>query len=937
MRHASVIAMCPGEETIAAYLAGRLAIAERDAFDSHLDTCSLCHELLAALGKGAQPRAESSATSLGVGPSLGVGSTDEVTDPTSLPAGHPLGRYVLLARLGAGGMGVVYAAYDPELDRKIALKILRRADAAGTRLRDEARAIARLAHPNVVAVHDVGEADGEVFVAMEHVDGSTLRDWLRTPRTPAEILAVFAQAGAGLAAAHAVGLVHRDVKPSNLIVGKDGRARVLDFGLARRHAIGDDEDGPLVGTPAYMAPEQQRGGRADARADQFAFCVSLWEALAGERPAPDPAVAARGTIAGVGARTMRALRRGLAARPEDRFPTMGSLLQELVPAPRKRWRWAIAIFLAGGTLAAAGFAVFTGGGATPSCARAGDPVTRVWGGPQRTALRAAFGATHLPYADTAADEAIAQLDAWTLRWQRSAEASCRATAIDRVQPAELEGLRRSCLDQLVERLEPLVALAEAATPAIIAKADALAAALPGPERCDDTAALIAISPPSEASRVEVGALRAAIARTEAEIFGGRGEQVRAEVGVLQRKAEALAYPPLRARARFLGARLDQALAHYDQAIAGLHAAAREATAARDLEQLAEIWIDLTQTLGNDQRTLDQAAVFDGYAESLVALLPDRDALGLQLEFARCNRNRDSSKPDDVATLAHHCETTIAAAERARPPRLAIANAARTRLGHFQRLLGQDAQAHATLVAAVAEAVRVHGELHPDTAVARYSLGIAELAADRLEAGITELRQALAIRRAAFAGNNLQVAESLQGLGDALATKGEHREAIALFDEALAMAEALGQGTSALAANCHILDGMSLEEVQRDDDALTHYLRAADIADRTLQHSEPLAAMGLRLAADVSGRHGHAPVGVLHLERALRLLERARAAPIEVGTTQQRLSEVLLRIPAERARARAMAEAARASFVTAGKAGAPALAELDAYLRKQGWR
>src|SRR5262249_54400520 len=143
-----------------------------------------------------------------------------------------LGRYILLSRIGAGGMGIVYAAYDPELDRRVALKLLRDAR-PGVALRDEARAIAKLAHPNVVAVHDVGREGDAAFVAMEYVDGTTLAEWLRERRAPAAILDAFVQAGRGLAAAHAVGLVHRDVKPSNIMIGRDGRARVLDFGLAR--------------------------------------------------------------------------------------------------------------------------------------------------------------------------------------------------------------------------------------------------------------------------------------------------------------------------------------------------------------------------------------------------------------------------------------------------------------------------------------------------------------------------------------------------------------------------------------------------------------------------------------------------------------------------------------------------------------------------------
>ncbi|MGN6108663.1 MAG: protein kinase domain-containing protein [Kofleriaceae bacterium] len=931
---------------MAAYVAGRLSRDERDRFEEHLDTCSACHELLAALGKLGASRAPVAASSLGAG-SLGTAGDAASTDGDWAP-GQQLGRYVLLARLGAGGMGVVYAAYDPELDRKVAVKVLRHADErAGARLRDEARAIARLAHPNVVAVHDVGVAAGEVFVAMEHVEGVTVRDWLRAPRTPSEILAVFVQAGRGLAAAHQVGLVHRDVKPSNLIVGKDGRARVLDFGLAR--AVPDADDG-IVGTPAYMAPEQQRGDRVDARADQYAFCVALWEALAGERPDAnnpdadrpdaDRLTGDRRIVERAGDRVERALRRGLSPRAEDRFPTLDALLDQLAPRARTRRRVLVATFLAGGALAAAGAAIAfrDRDHDVPTCARAGEPVAQAWGDPQRAALRAAFERTRLPYAATAAATAIAQLDAWTAAWRLGAETSCKATSVDRVQPAELHAARQACLDQLLERLVPLARLTATADASLVANAGSLVAGLPSPARCSDVAGLAALPPlpPAERERAEVAALRAAMATTEAEILAGRLGAARPEVEALVRRAEALDYLPLRARGQQLLAQLEQSTSRYDESIAALHAAARAATAARDLEQLAEIWIDLTQTLGNDQRTLDQADLFDGYASALVALLPDREPLALSLAHARCNRN--IARAEDAARLAAHCRDTIDRALRAQPPRDRIANAARTRLGHFQRLLGEADEARATLRTAVDEAVRVHGALHPDTAIARYALGIAEISEQRFDDGIAQLRQALEIRRASFPGNNVQVAESLQGLGDALASKGDHAEAIGLLDQAIAMLDAIGQGRGAHAANSHVLLGMSLEEVKRDDDATTHYLAAADIADRALQHREAVAAMALRLAADIAARTTRPALGVAHLERALRLLERGKAGPLELGKTQVRLAELLVELgPTERVRARATAEAARANLVTAGAPAAEQLATLDGFLRRRGWR
>ncbi len=280
-----------------------------------------------------------------------------------------IGRHAILRQLGAGGMGVVFAAYDEELDRKVALKLLHAETSGGTegraRLLREAQSLARLSHPNVVQIHDIGEHRDQVYVAMEFVDGTTLDVWQRAAgRTLAEILRAYHQAGEGLFAAHRAGLVHRDFKPDNVLVGDDGRVRVADFGLARRglgdatrpdHApaapaeLGRSADasttaaGAIVGTPAYMAPEQFQGVPTDARGDIFSFCAALWEALHGERPFAGHSVhelalsvtagARRRPARELPARLQRALERGLAVDPDARWPTMEPLLAAIAVDP----------------------------------------------------------------------------------------------------------------------------------------------------------------------------------------------------------------------------------------------------------------------------------------------------------------------------------------------------------------------------------------------------------------------------------------------------------------------------------------------------------------------------------------------------------------------------------------------------------------------------
>jgi serine/threonine protein kinase len=339
--------------------------------------------------------------------------------------GTQIGRFVVVTELGRGGMGAVYAAHDPQLDRQVALKVLREETGeAEDRLRmlREGQAMARVTHPNVITVYEVGTHGDSVFLAQELLDGGTLRAWLEKgpPRPHPEILEKFLLAGRGLAAAHAVGLVHRDFKPENVLLGKDGRVRVADFGLARAEASLSDalavtakgggphrddgsdvtkspmsqltRTGAVMGTPMFMAPEQHMGERADARCDQFAFCVSLYHALYRAWPfegksAPalaDAVIEGRMSAPPKGvtvpANLRKLLLRGLATHPADRYPSMEALLADLeraagVTPPTRRAPW-----IAGGVLvavagaAAAAYAVVATRGAPQPAPVTPEPV-----------------------------------------------------------------------------------------------------------------------------------------------------------------------------------------------------------------------------------------------------------------------------------------------------------------------------------------------------------------------------------------------------------------------------------------------------------------------------------------------------------------------------------------------------------------------------------
>jgi len=375
-------APCPDENALAGFASGALPATQVSVLEAHLDGCADCRALVGAVAADVsvrdRPRSSDAPTS------LETGETTELEEPgaaLALPSpGTRLGPYVLRELSGMGGMGVVYAAEDTRLGRQVALKLLRPAREGSEqerreRLLREAKAMARLAHPNVLPLFDLGSSEGLDFLAMEWVEGTTLAGWLRERERPwRDVLSLFLEAGAGLAAAHRQGLVHRDFKPSNVLVGREGRPRVMDFGIARWESpprdaaddasgaevvdAGEDSDttptgltraGASPGTPAYMSPEQRRGLTVDARSDQYSFCVALYEALHGERPGAAGAPGGgRRKPPRLPRHVRRALARGLASTPDARHPSMEALLSALRPRSASRnpvWFAALALLV----------------------------------------------------------------------------------------------------------------------------------------------------------------------------------------------------------------------------------------------------------------------------------------------------------------------------------------------------------------------------------------------------------------------------------------------------------------------------------------------------------------------------------------------------------------------------------------------------------------
>ncbi len=499
-------------------------------------------------------------------------------------AGDVVDRYRLVARLGEGGMGVVYRAIDQDLDREVAVKLLRTGGGAA-RLLEEARAMARLKVSSVVTVHDVGTAGGHDFIAMELIAGDTLAGWLRTARPWRDVVRVFVVAGRGLAAAHDAGVIHRDFKPGNVLLGDDGRVAVGDFGLAV--AAGEGE-GSIAGTPGYMAPEQLAGRAVDARSDQFSFCVALDQAVKGQ-PIPS--------------RLRRAIARGRAEDPGARHADMAALLRELEAVLATRRRRAIAAAIAGGAVAVAAliaWAVVRGGAPAAADPCSGDPLAAVWPGARPAISRG------LEVEPTTRDAAVAGMDRYASAWRARWREGCAAR--DRDEPTYHE--IAACL--LDGREEAAALTAELGRPSSALLRDAVAAveSLPDPRRC--VPGRVPALPDDPAARERARAIALELARIRGLTRSRATEAAEAARHAVD-DARALGHPPTIAAAlHVLGAALlaipDVSAARTSLTDATLAAeeAGDDETRARALIDLARLELVFSQDFDNARRVARQA-------------------------------------------------------------------------------------------------------------------------------------------------------------------------------------------------------------------------------------------------------------------------------------------------------------------------------------------
>jgi tetratricopeptide (TPR) repeat protein len=936
---------CPDENQALAFLQGSLPEDQARELEAHLDACPACRALLADLARsfGDEPdtwrEPDDQDDQDDQDPTeADLTRTDKRTDEPSAPAawlqrGAEVDRYVILERLGRGGMGEVYAAYDTRLDRKVALKFLHPEPGGpeaervqAERLRSEAHAMARLAHPCVVRIYDVGQHQGRVFVSMEHVEGLTLRAWLqKRPRPWREVVRVFSRAGQGLVAAHQAGLLHGDFKPANVLLALDGRVMVTDFGLARPDRPGSSRGTPPGGTPAYMAPEQLAGALGDARADQFSFCVALFEGLTGQRPAPGPDPLA-GLRAGklqpttrLPAHLRRLLTRGLSAQPEARFASMQALLAALGRDPartRRRALWGLGLAL---LLAGAGFgAAWSLGARAGLCAGAEEHLTGVWDAARAAELERVFLATGAPYAGPAFRAVRRSLDAHARAWAAMHTEACQATRVRGEQSDESLDLRMHCLDGRLVQLGALVDLLATADAAVVGRAVEAAQSLDDLSACRDARSLRARAPAPPGPEARV--LARQVAEVEAANLAGRAREILAMAQATAEATQALGYPPLAAEAGLALAEVFVRLDRRTEARAIARAAARAALAGRDTRLLIRIWASLVRHAATTRDDLEEAPELLGLAraalDSLEGEEPELSCLlslvegQLQtsqrrflpaverLEAARslCERVFGPDHPRTAEVLlalagaygslgGHLAEEVALKREAARiyeatygpeHPELALVW---VNLGKAHLRGGHPAEAILPLERALAAQLRLLGPEHTQLAVTRESLGAALGRTGALEAELEQREAALAIRQRALPAEHPQRVFSHEGLGLCLLRLGRTREAREHFERVLPIARAhFGEESQEVGYLLMHLGHTALAE-GRPAEARPLFTRLLAIRERARTELGELYLAnphhGLGRVAYAEGRYAEA------LERfrmALTIMERAASPP-----------------------------------------------------------
>ncbi len=915
------------------------------------------------------------------GPRGGDGETvrmpaSETIEP-AFGVGAMVSRYVTLEELGHGGMGRVVRAYDPKLQREVALKEVR-SDAldaaAAQRLVAEARAMAKLSHPNVVAVYDVElVSPTQVVLVMEYVPGSTLKDWLeRRQRSWPEVIRLFAAAGRGLAAAHEAGLLHRDFKPANVLVADldSGNSttgadrwivKVTDFGVAKAAAIRAPlEDaassersvdeltkvGSVMGTPRYMAPEQHRGRELTAAADQYAFCLALWEGLFGESPFGDTwtveakQAGPRPRRAGEMPRPiLDALARGLAPRPGDRWPSMADLIVALERGPaRRRFR----VLATAGTLVASGLGFFGYQWWTlqraQRCSGAQQQISEVWREDTRAQIQAAFAAIAKPYADQALAQAEEQLDDYAQAWAKMHTDACTATTIRAEQSPQLLDLRMACLHRAAVELRSVIAVLADADAKVVQKSHELTSGLPPLARCADTDALAAeVEPPDDAEAERVEAARVRLAEADARNKAGRFSAANEALEEARELLHGVRYVPVQAEMALTEGHVKERLGDYTAAEAALTNAIRLTAKLRQSTIMREASLRLLVVLGERQKRIDEALRLLPLTEGLSEGDPRAEArlrsslaivLSAQARYAEAEASTRAAialleaefgpRSSEVAGLHANLATTLYyqgdAAGAAAEYKVALAVLETTLGPHHPFVAGTRGNLASALFAqgnyalaeaehrrAVAVIEAALGPDHPHTATSRDNLGLALAAQGEYAEAEAEHRAALVIREAALRTDHPDLAQSRDNLAGALFAQGMLAEAEAEHRKALASLEAsLGADHPSTAASRNNLARV-LSARGNYIEAEAHHRKAIAAQENSLGADHPdvaLARDNLGLALSAQGKLEAAEV---EHRRALAAIEATQGSDHpDTAALRTSLAQVLLKLvrPAE---------------------------------------
>jgi serine/threonine protein kinase/Tfp pilus assembly protein PilF len=807
-----------------------------------------------------------------------AGSSPTRGEANLLRAGEQLGRYVVLERIGSGGMGTVYSAFDPELDRKIAVKVLTtrftgdtRGDNGARRLQREAQALARLQHPNVIPIYDVGNYDGRVYLAMAFVDGQTLGEWAQQEeRSIDEVLDVLEQAGRGLSAAHACGLVHRDFKPDNVMIDRGGCVFVMDFGLARTN---DEEPleasadaavsthggtssrnssvtlserltraGAAAGTPAYMAPEQHLAQDLDPRTDQFSLCVTLWEILFGQRPFGSGAdggplgfglrviegkIAAPPESSKVPAHIKTALERGLRPLGNDRWPSIDALFTALRDDPRARWRRRA---LVGSASLIAVLAVgswrLDRAADIARCGAESEQITARWAD-ARNEIAEAFAASAED-----GEEQFSVAEPWVQRWvERASKAHSKHCL------AELEGgetqragavLALACVDERLDEFTALIDIWREADPLIVRKSVSSATRLPDLANCGDRAWLARrpLPPSGEAVRARISKLRRALSEVSALSAAGRYDAGLAAVEALVPEAEAIAWDPLTTDVLHKRAEFVQRTGDYKAAAKDLAGVYRRAVVNGDDDVALDILGRLIPILAYHLSEPAEAGWWAQQAETLILRLGERGKLrDASIQFAI---GTVAHMDGDSATALTRYEKSLEIYERVLGPTHPNTIGLTNNVG----LIHEQAERHEEALQAYRAArqgfVGLYGEEHPDVGTATNNIGSILLALGRHEDALETYEDALRIRRLTLGENHPEVAATLHNLAITASKMNTPEESLAFHRQALAVRERVfGPEHPQTAASLDAI-GNTLRSLGRHQDSLEHHTRSLTI-------------------------------------------------------------------------------------------------------------